>query len=194
MSLTSDPWPKDLPLPRDHVFALGVISLNYGQLEGIFQYLFAEATGIGQAQAAALFQRLPNDQRRDILGQLLPLADFPSEIKDSVAHFAAAFKICADNRHALMHSRSGGVCPTGLVLDKTTRSGGMLTCKPTLIDLQQIADSMHAFSIFGAMLLGDMQSFVTYRAKGDMAMAARFALRDRPPLPTPLEWNSPVQA
>ena len=122
----SEPWPKDLPLPKDDVFAIGVIALNYGWLEAIFQSLFRVVTEMTEAQAAAIFQRLSNDQRQDTLSELLAASRLPISLKDGVVHFSKAFKTCAENRHAVMHSRSGGILSKNkllspvLILEKTS--------------------------------------------------------------------------
>jgi hypothetical protein len=46
---TSKPsWPDYLPAPKDDVFALGVIALNYGFLENILECVFAEVARLNR--------------------------------------------------------------------------------------------------------------------------------------------------
>src|ERR1700741_3415317 len=107
MRIPDDKWPDYLPGPKDHLMALGVVSLNYGQLEGMFQGLFTEVTEMNADQVSAIFQRIPNNIRQDIMLDLLD-PSLPENMKAAIKYFCEGFKTCAANRHALMHSRSGG--------------------------------------------------------------------------------------
>jgi len=83
-------------------------SLNYGYLEDIFRVIFAFATGFTDRPTSALFERLNNKARQDVLDQMLSSALLLPKLKALVRHFSKGFAICA-NRHAIMHSHHGGI-------------------------------------------------------------------------------------
>src|ERR1044072_9514102 len=142
-------WPNYLPGPRDHLYALGVISLTYGSLESMFEVLFAGATGIDLQHVSAFFQRIPNNSRQDIVAELVATQPLPDDLKAAIRLFCEGVEICAGNRHALMHSRSGGIVSIsatghyGFVFTKHSRAGNRLVCTPSLTDLKAVADSMN---------------------------------------------------
>jgi hypothetical protein len=103
------PWPDYLPGRSDDLLALGVIALMYGQLESMFQHVFSAVTSLNEIQASAIFQRIPNNVRQDILFQMMAQTTLPDQLKEEVQHFGLGFKTCAANRHAIMHSHSAGV-------------------------------------------------------------------------------------
>src|SRR6476659_319728 len=103
----SDNWPPYLPGSRNDILALGVISLEYGFLENMFRVLFSIVGNMNEYQVAAIFERLPNNHRIDAIRQMLRESTLPDVLKDRVLYFCRCFDICADNRHAIMHSHSG---------------------------------------------------------------------------------------
>lgn len=187
------PWPKDLPLPNDYVFALGVVALNYGQLEAMFQALFAAAIGLNEVQLSAIFQRLDNERRREALSQIVGQTKLPDGMKADIAHFSAGFKVCAENRHALMHSRSGGLFHSadawGLVLHKNSKSGVRLTCYATLKDLRRVADDSLDYTLYGSRVISDVHSYLA-RPRDFEKIVGLGASHGRPPLPIPLTWST----
>lgn len=53
---SDDKWPSYIPAPRDDIFALGVISLNYGYLENMLRSLFTSVVGLTDAQASMVLR------------------------------------------------------------------------------------------------------------------------------------------
>lgn len=149
-----DNWPGYLSGPRDDLLALGVVSLNYGYLENIFRVIFAFATGFTDRQTSALFERLNNKARQDVLDQMLSSALLLPELKELVRHFSTGFAICADNRHAIMHSHHGGIHSgergtSGIVLRKYSRSGRAYVFFAHTAALRKVADAIERQSQFG---------------------------------------------
>jgi hypothetical protein len=194
MSSPFDKWPDYLPGPRDHLLALGVISLSYGQLENMFQVLFGEVTVLNRHQVAALFQRIPNNHRENALLELIDKTTLPTNLNALVQHFVDGFRICAENRHGLVHSHSGGTITRhetghyGFVFTKYSRAGNALVCTPTLADLQAAADSMHDYMMFAAMLSGAVNSARIMAYPVDSTWLPPSL--DKPPLPQPLHWRA----
>lgn len=191
-SSLDDNWPDYLPGPRDDLLALGVASLNYGYLENIFRVLFSFATGLDEWQTRAIFERLNNSARDAILDQLLGAKPFPPELKEVIRHFLSGFKICADNRHAIMHSHYGGVHngargTTGIVLQKIARSGANFVFFANTSSLRAIADEIEEQSAFGVDVMMAVDRFNNSQRPGRSPFDLS-SLPKRPPLPKPLEW------
>jgi hypothetical protein len=187
-------WPDYMPLPRDDIFAIGVIALNYCQLENMLRALFSNVTQLNEFQTQAFFHRLANNVRKDVLLELLGKTTIPDDLRASINHFMDGFAICAENRHFVMHSSSGGLHSSeterGLVLERYSRSGNKLACYLTLNDLKLVADEIHGYMIFGAHVVSDT---ARYAAKPEKDFApSPSTLREKPPPPTRLSWSAPV--
>jgi hypothetical protein len=148
VSLDKDKWPEYLPGPPDYILMLGVIALNYGQLENMFRHLFSSVTRMNEIQVSSIFQRIPNNIRQTILSEMMAQTTLPAKLKERVNHFALGFKICAQNRHDVMHSHSGGTYTSrsrgerGILLSKFSRSGKELVCPASLSELRGVADDL----------------------------------------------------
>lgn len=155
MTVPDDRWPDYLPGPKDHL--LGVISLVSGSLEGMFKHLFRCVTGMDKPQVNALFQRIPNNTRQDIMLELLD-PNLPENLRAAIKYFCDGFETCAENRHGLMHSHSSGNIVIqrtghyGFIFRKSSRAGNPLGCTPSMEDLKEVADSMHRYMLFAAAL------------------------------------------
>lgn len=176
--------------------ALGVISLNYGLLERMFQHLFAAVGDLNDHQIAALFQRIPNNIRLMMIYELMAKTKLPEKIKDRVDYFCTGFKVCAENRHALMHSRIGGLFTSvsqqtrGIMFTKATRAGAEVVCPATLQELRTVADDIHAYSQYGSDVVSDVTNYKTCLMLGNLDEFWRVPLRDKPPSPTGMSWRS----
>jgi hypothetical protein len=188
------PWPDYLPGPSDDLLALGVIALMYGQLESMFQHVFSAVTSLNEIQASAIFQRIPNNVRQDILFQMMAQTTLPDQLKEQVQYFGLGFKTCAANRHAIMHSHSAGVFTSqtrgtcGFLLQKYSKAGNKLVCPASLADLRKAADDTHNFVIYGARIVSDIRCLLAFRDNGDEASFWSASLRHKPSRPTELIW------
>jgi hypothetical protein len=96
-----------------------------------------------------------------------------------------------------MHAHSGGVYTSlsrgdrGILLSKYSKSGNKLVCAASLAELRSVADQIHAYAIFGGRVVSEIRNFMVCRENGDEDAFWRVLLRDKPPLPTPLNWQSP---
>lgn len=191
---SSDDWPNYLPGPSDHLEALGVVSLTYGYLEGLFQCLFTDTTGMTPDQVNALFQRIPNNHRSNMMLELLDKSKLPTNLKELVRYFVKGFETCAENRSGLMHSHSAGIVSGmssghyGFVFTKNSKAGNRLVCTPTLTDLRQVADSMHDYAVFAGMV-GNAIHDARLTAKAADSTWLPPSL-DKPAPPPSLHWQS----
>lgn len=197
---TGENWPAYHPGQREETLALGVIALNYGQLENLYRTVFAYVTGMNEFQAAALFHRLPNNHRKDVLYDLMAKTTLPTELKKLVQYFAAGFGACADNRHDIMHSASGGrhistsKGTSGILLSKYTKAGNKLQCYATVELLRSIADEIHAYAVFGSKIAGAVSDFRSAQDHGRVDDFLRTPSPKKPPPPARMNWRSPGQS
>jgi hypothetical protein len=188
-----DSWHDYLPGPKDDLLALGVVSLNYGYLENIFRIIFAFVTQLSEAQVRAIFERLNNKARQDVLDQLLGARPIPPELKDLVRHFLDGFVICADNRHAIMHSHHGGLHlgergTGGIVLRKISRSGVASIFFAHTKALREVADAIDRQSAFGCEVLMAVDRFNNSQKPGRSPFELS-SLPEKLPLPDTLNWQ-----
>lgn len=191
---TKQRWPDYMPLPREDIFAIGVIALNFCLLEGMFRTLLAAVTHWNEHQISAVFHRINNRTRLDILSDLLSKTTIPNETKEDVTYFAEAYSQCTDNRNFIMHSIAAGQHSGGLVLQRRSRKGDALECRLTRGDLQRIADEIHAFMLWGAWVDSDVRSYSTHLARGkpdEYRGRSPSTSREKPPLPASLNWQTP---
>jgi hypothetical protein len=196
-STTERPWPDYLPLPHEDILAIGVIALNYCQLENMFRVLFSSVTRLNEHQTQALFHRLANNIRKDVLSDLLAKTMLPDELRDPIKYFLEGFGQCAENRHLIMHSASAGLHhsqdKSGLVLERHTRAGNALICLLTLEDLKRIANDINDYTGFGAWVATDADGYANHiesKKPGTFKISLP-TLNERPPAPIRLGWQSP---
>lgn len=156
MSDTDYPWPRYQTGPKDHLYALGVISLNFN----IYEYsliVFLEEY-FDKNVAAFLTDKLSNEERSHLI-RLATQNDpyYDAALIDEVEFILRHFATCAENRHNLLHSRRAaltrgvfGEQEKEIQLEKFKRGDPetLLTYRLDIGDLRRAADEMHAGFIF----------------------------------------------
>jgi hypothetical protein len=96
-------WPTYSIGPKDSIFALGVVSVNYARLEHAIHAMFAVILGIDRVVSRHLMFKIGPEIRDKLMREMLPIWPWPPNIVGLVNHFITAHKICYDNRNLLMH-------------------------------------------------------------------------------------------
>lgn len=147
------PWPQySLTPSKEHLYVLGVISLNFNLYEYSLIVLLEEY--LPKAVAAFLTDKLSNVERSRLI-QLMVENDKNCDqpLADAVEFILKHFATCADNRHTLMHSRPAipsmatfGQREQLLELEKFKRGDPdkLLTFRLEIADLRRAADEMRA--------------------------------------------------
>ncbi len=179
-------WP-DYPIgPRNSVFAMGLISIKFAELESVLAFLFATQFEPGLDNTIALCAKVGSKACGELMDARLASHVWPDSTKQKVRHFLRAFFILTDSRNSLMHSNLAWVAGSHTVLFKTARSGRTVAVAPTLEVLRRIADDMNAFVDYGRCL-GNAINFASPDAlkvfEGD------FPYPDDPQLPAKLEYT-----
>jgi hypothetical protein len=145
-------WPCYEIGPRDSVFALGVVSVNYSRLEWALGGIFTNVVGLSIETAWSLLPRLGTDARIALMREALARRDWPDERKDRIHHFIDGFKVLAENRNLLMHSNLTTGVKDQIALYKPNRSGKTILVSVIPEELRQVADDMEAYFNYGMMV------------------------------------------
>jgi hypothetical protein len=141
-------WPRYSVGPKDHLEALGVISLNFN----LYEYslvIFLERY-LNKQVSAFLTDKLNNEERSELIRLMVQDEPRP-ELIDEVEFLLRHFATCAANRHVLLHSRLGSPPSVAekdkiLSLEKAARGEPerLLAFRLKIGDLRRTADEMHA--------------------------------------------------
>lgn len=100
MTQLENPW---LPEFKDHVYGIGLISLNYNLFESTLQYIMWHYTSV--ATTHFFFEKWSNEERAAAIRHFAQEAGESPEVYDHIDYLLTYFSICAENRNILMHSR-----------------------------------------------------------------------------------------
>ncbi|HTB04131.1 MAG TPA: hypothetical protein VK804_27000 [Bradyrhizobium sp.] len=144
--MADDQWPRYEIGPQKHIHALGVVSLNYNLFEGALWLIFERYLGI---DGPWFYERLNNSDRVAAMQQILHREANPN-IQKMIIHLAKYFAVCTENRNNLMHAQHnfGARVAEHLIVNKKSNKNEPLTFSIRLDTLRQIADEIHAGTIF----------------------------------------------
>lgn len=99
-------WPDETRwlASAEFTHALGNLTLAYNFLEEAIGMLFSTYMPIDKSAAEALYHKLNNRERIDLLTALLGQNEKRPDVQTSVLHLVACYDICTENRNILMHS------------------------------------------------------------------------------------------
>lgn len=150
MSEPDYPWPRYDTGPKEHLHALGVISLNFNLYE--YSLIVFLEQHFSKDISAFLTDKLTNEERSQLI-RLIMSKDIYQEVIDEVEFLLRHFATCAENRHTLLHSRPAipllnvfGVQDKILSLEKVKRGDPekILAFQLEIGDLRRAADEMRA--------------------------------------------------
>jgi hypothetical protein len=182
-------WPAYQIGPKDSIFALGVVSVNYARLEFAVHGMFAAILGIGGALSYRLMYKIGPEMRDKLMREMLPTRHWPIPVDDRAWHFIEAHKICYENRNKLMHSNLMSGSDQAIVLYKIGRDGKSTLTNPTLSELRQVADDMNKLFDYG-LWLSNLINLNLLREPPLAGIIAYDTWPDKPPLPIPLEYTA----
>ncbi len=184
----ADDWPEYAIGPKDSLFAIGVASSNFTQLETVMQFIFASVLDLTIENSEMISAKIGAEATVILTRQRLAALTWEEHIKDRVLHFLRGFDICLENRNHLMHSEISWLAGTHKTektfLFKRTRKGELHLAAPKLEQLRQIADSMMIFTHYGRGLGNWINNNST---KPPTFPDAVFPLPDKPALPQALD-------
>jgi hypothetical protein len=191
MSSPLDDWPAYPIGPKDSIFALGVASCKFAELESIVHFMFATVFDFGLDTAIMIASKIGLEATIELTERQLPKTGWVESINDLVSYFFEGFGICFENRNHLMHSNfTWAPVP---ILYKTTKKGTVQIAAPSFSELRQIADDMNAFTRYGRQLANAINN---QKIDADIPKfpASAFPLPDKPPLPRRLDYSPDPRA
>src|ERR1700735_1391271 len=100
-------WPSYPVGNRESIFALGVASIKYAELESVFTAIFALATEVPHSSATMIVAKCGAGSCIQLTYQALPPTEMigpPTRALSDIRYFLEAFEQCTENRNLLMHS------------------------------------------------------------------------------------------
>jgi hypothetical protein len=182
-------WPFYDSGPSEHVHALGVVSVNYNQLEWLLLTFHVHFLRADHSVTNLIFQKTPTNVRLQVLDQLAARTVTDPEIRDHIKHFIKGYKLCADNRNVLMHSQllygreSDEVFPA----TKFSKAGKLASYELTLPDIRRVADEIFEWATYG----GQTVSYAFWKRRPVTPGAAPPPSPKKPALPKNLEAMYP---
>ena len=184
----SPEWPSYTIGPKESLFAIGVASAKFAELESVIEFIFGTVFGIGMNAATLIVAKIGSGTALGLMEKQLPQLEWSDDIKDRVEHFFKGIKICTDNRNQIVHSNlawTGANQKT--VLYKTSKNGNVTASAQTAEQLRACADEINTYCVFGRQLGNAIGNSST---SPPAFPASAFPLPDKCPLPRPLEFQS----
>jgi hypothetical protein len=195
---TPEKWPAYRTGPRDSIFAIGMVSIKFAELESTLKFIFGTAFGLDLNATTIVASKIGNEACVDLIERRLSANEWGNDINEHVLYFLEAFGKCLENRNHLVHSNLAWVSgEQHTVLFKTSKQGRTLGAVPKLTELRQVADDMHAYSEYGNALGGHINYIhwppsAAFQISG--LTASVFPLPDKPSPPHSLHYSSGPQA
>ncbi len=90
-------WPAYHTGPRESIFALGVVSTKFAELESILIFMFATVVGIGMEAATKIASKSGTGNCLHLTRELLSQNGWPDTTNTLVNHFLKGLQILAEN-------------------------------------------------------------------------------------------------
>jgi hypothetical protein len=184
-------WPSYPTGPRDSIFAMGVVSIKFAELESVLIFMFATVKGISIDEATKEASKIGARNCQRLTGQMLAENEWPDRTSKLVEHFVEGVSVCIENRNNLMHSNLAWTGGEHTVLYKTSKQDGRtIMAVPKLSELRRVADDMNAFILFGRQLANAINN-----ACSEVPIFPEFVFRwpHEPPMPSALDFTAEPQ-
>jgi hypothetical protein len=182
-------WPAYPIGPKDSIFALGAVGVNYARLEFAVYGIFTAILGLEPEVGRKLMYKTSPEMRDRLMREMLPTRQWPPNVIDLAEHFIEAHKTCYENRNKLAHSSLHAMSPDAIILVKAGRDGKGSLANPMLAELRQVADDINALFEYG-LWLSNMINYELFGLKPLAGDDRHPSWPDKPPLPIPLEYTS----
>ena len=185
-------WPPYPAGNRSSIFALGVASIKYAELENIFTLVFAVTTGIPGWLATNIHAKCGSLACVQLAYQELLPPDMigpPSRAESEIRYFLKAFEQCMENRNHLMHSSMFHLSTEAeTILMKTSKQGKATISLQPLPKMRQVADDMAAYTNYGRAVVNAISA--RRPEVPPLFPVALFPWPDRPAPPHKLDYSS----
>ena len=176
--------------PRDHMHALGVVSVNFNTFENALFALFRHhltRLGVNIEAARQIYSGLQDEQKQLSLRALFAAHEQDAEVREHLEHLLRYFNKCVHNRNYLLHSQhTGEASEEFLALRKSIRGdwSNYYAFRIPITQLRRIADDMNS----GTNYLFSIWAYIGLRdgtlVNVDLVSGRRWREKDLPLLPT----------
>lgn len=183
-----DPWSPEF---REHVYGLGLISLNYNLFESTLQYILWNYTSL--ATTRFFFDKWNNEERIAAIRHFAREEEEEEIVLSHIDHLMTYFSICAENRNILMHSRQSPARdkpgPEYLSLEKRLRNGAKNVFHLDLNTLRRVSNEI----IRGVTYSVEINDYLGYRQPlNRLVRPGPPSLPSKPKLPRKLDPHRPI--
>ncbi|MGO8908232.1 MAG: hypothetical protein ACLQDM_02725 [Bradyrhizobium sp.] len=185
MSSTRDEWPAYQTGPRESIFAMGVVSVKFAELESILTFMFATVLGIGIDTATKIISKIGIGPCLQLTSQMLATKKWSRATVELVEYFLEGAAICTENRNHLMHSNLAWTGDEHTVLFKTTKQGNTMIAVPRPSELRRIADDINEFILYGRQLANAINN-----TSEEVPIFPAFPWPNKPRKPVALKFTS----
>lgn len=185
-------WPSYPAGNCEGIFALGVASIKYAELEEIFALIFAVATDTPGWLATMIHAKSGSEACVQLINQVLPPENIigpPIRAVAEIRYFLKGFETCKDNRDHLMHSAMfHQSADDHAILYKTSKRGKSIITLQPLPKMRQVADDMRAYLEYGRALVNAIS--VRRPEAWPVFPVALFPWPNRPAPPHKVDYSS----
>lgn len=184
-------WPPYPIGPNDSIFAMGVASVKFTELESVLRFIFGTVFELDSSATDMLPAKIGNEAAAILIEQRLERVPWKEPAKGYIEHFLNGFAVCLENRNYLVHSNVAWTGTESIVLFRTTKQGLTQGAVPTLGELRAVADDMHTYVSYGRMLGNAINNA---RSDPPIFPVSAFPWPGKPALPRKLQYSSdPLQ-
>jgi hypothetical protein len=161
-------WPEHPPGPRAHIYAIGVLSAYYNDLEDTFLKLLQHFSASPDELIALIFEKTPTNVRIQLLERAMDLRGVDAATRAIMDHFLKAYGICTNNRGLLVHSRMWAYRKrdnAAIATKRVRKSGEQWTYEFPLKMIRQVADDIHFWRSYGSYLYAYLNRLALSRQK-----------------------------
>lgn len=154
MSAT-DSWPSYPTGDKDSIFAIGVISLKFVELEAVLIRLFATILRIPYETAQQISSRVGSSACSALTDQAAEKKrhGWSEDVQAHIEHFLKGFSVCTENRNNVAHSDIAWSSSNAEVaLYKISKNGNEIMAVAELGHLHRVADDMNTYAVYGRQL------------------------------------------
>jgi hypothetical protein len=160
--IDADEWPYSFNTiaPAAQLHALGQITLVFNYLEESIGNIFKVAMPTNSAFSEAMYHKLNNRDRVDLLAAIVRESSKEDDIKEAILHLLTCYSICADNRNILMHAILESADADIISLSKKASRDPtrLIEFRIPLVDLRAVADEMAKTFVYAMRLQSAMDA------------------------------------
>lgn len=186
----SSAWPKYPTGPREAIFCIGMMSINFGELCSVFEYIFSAIFDLDLDGGRMIVSKIGADASIDLATRRLVSGNALVENSDLIQHFLQGYERCIKNRNQFLHSELAHIVQDNAFFVKPSRQGNMIGIIVPIEGLRECADAMKTFSDFGRAVINANGWATISEFIENAPNVSPFSLPEKPALPQPRTFQA----